>query len=291
MRGSSQKKWLCRAVTSRPLSSSADMTGLTSSCVSTRSPMRTSMPVPLVIATQPPKPNGVGVLTLATVTARSLRGMFTLRTFALKSPVLPSVVSTCWYSAGMSCADAVAAAAERISVERMSKRFMMAVLLLHLSLENSRTVKDSIMFDRHRVVDRLGERRRAVGRPGRAIVDLHAVRAGARTVRREQLLAQGRCRCLDLHRTGGARDGPEPDADGDSGDRRRARHGTQAVDRDAQVAAALCVHNRERLVIGAERLQRAGERFRLLNRIGLAGAAAAARKQDGQEQRRTSAHR
>ena len=32
----------------------------------------TSMPpVPLVIATQPPKPNGVGVLTLATVTLTS----------------------------------------------------------------------------------------------------------------------------------------------------------------------------------------------------------------------------
>jgi hypothetical protein len=31
MRGSSQKKWLCRAVTSKPFSRSADMTGLTSS--------------------------------------------------------------------------------------------------------------------------------------------------------------------------------------------------------------------------------------------------------------------
>ena len=40
-------------------------------------------PVPLVIATQPPNPNGVGVFTLATVTVTSLRGMLTLRTLAL----------------------------------------------------------------------------------------------------------------------------------------------------------------------------------------------------------------
>jgi hypothetical protein len=40
-------------------------------------------PVPFVIATQPPTPNGVGVLTFATVTVRSLRGMFTLSTLSL----------------------------------------------------------------------------------------------------------------------------------------------------------------------------------------------------------------
>src|SRR6266851_7586437 len=36
MRGCSQKKWLCSAVTSRPCSSRADITGLTSSWRSTR---------------------------------------------------------------------------------------------------------------------------------------------------------------------------------------------------------------------------------------------------------------
>ena len=40
-------------------------------------------PVPFVIATQPPKPNGVGVFTFATVTLRSFLGMLTLSTFAL----------------------------------------------------------------------------------------------------------------------------------------------------------------------------------------------------------------
>ena len=46
----------------------ADITGLASSCVCTRSPIITSMPpVPLVIATHPPYPNGVGVLTFATL--------------------------------------------------------------------------------------------------------------------------------------------------------------------------------------------------------------------------------
>ena len=83
------------------------MTGLTSSCVRTRSPIITSMPpVPLVIATQPPKPNGVGVLTFATVIDRSFLGMLTFRTLSLKSPVFPSVSSTCLYAAGISCARA-----------------------------------------------------------------------------------------------------------------------------------------------------------------------------------------
>src|SRR5436305_1782132 len=45
------------------------MTGLTSSWRSTRSPIITSIPpVPFVIAIHPPNPNGVGVLTFATVT-------------------------------------------------------------------------------------------------------------------------------------------------------------------------------------------------------------------------------
>src|SRR6516162_8055336 len=56
------------------------------------------------MATQPPKPKGVGVETPATVTLTSLRGMFTFSTLSLKSPCFPSVESTCWYSAGMSCA-------------------------------------------------------------------------------------------------------------------------------------------------------------------------------------------
>src|SRR6266849_5701306 len=50
------------------------MTGLTSSLVSTRSPIITSKPpVPFVIAIQPPNPNGVGVFTLA---AESLKKRF-----------------------------------------------------------------------------------------------------------------------------------------------------------------------------------------------------------------------
>jgi hypothetical protein len=49
------EEMVVESVASRPLSSSADITGLTSSCVSTRSPIMTSIPpVPLVIATQPP---------------------------------------------------------------------------------------------------------------------------------------------------------------------------------------------------------------------------------------------
>lgn len=44
----------------------------------------TSMPpAPFVIATQPPKPNGVGVFTPAPVTLTSFPGMLTLGTFAL----------------------------------------------------------------------------------------------------------------------------------------------------------------------------------------------------------------
>src|SRR6266571_3006227 len=93
-RGSSKKKWLCSAVTSMPCSSKADMTGLTSSCKRTRSPMRTSSPPsPLVMATQPPKPNGVGAEFPAKLTCRSFRGTLTLRTFALKSPVRPKNLS------------------------------------------------------------------------------------------------------------------------------------------------------------------------------------------------------
>src|SRR5712671_1949908 len=61
-------------------------------------------PVPFVIATHPPNPNGVGVFTSATVTDRSFRGIFTLSTASLKSPVFPSVVRTVLYSAGMSWA-------------------------------------------------------------------------------------------------------------------------------------------------------------------------------------------
>jgi hypothetical protein len=71
------------------------MTGFTSSCVSTRSPMRTSEPAaPLVSAIQPPNPNGVGEGRPAMVTRKSPRGMFTLRTPSLKSPFLPSAVRT-----------------------------------------------------------------------------------------------------------------------------------------------------------------------------------------------------
>lgn len=42
-------------------------------------------PVPIVIATHPPNPKGVGVLTFAPVTLRSLRGMFTSSTLRLSS--------------------------------------------------------------------------------------------------------------------------------------------------------------------------------------------------------------
>src|SRR6476659_9498078 len=48
MRGFSKKKWLWSAVTSRPLESSSDITGFTSSSNSTKSPIITSLPpVPL----------------------------------------------------------------------------------------------------------------------------------------------------------------------------------------------------------------------------------------------------
>ena len=114
------------------------MTGLTSSCSSTRSPIITSMPpVPFVIAIQPPKPNGVGVLTSATVTVTSFRGMLTFRTLSLKSPCRPSAVSTCWYGAGTSCArpnddDASTSAAimrrfmDTLQSVQVSRRFLSA---------------------------------------------------------------------------------------------------------------------------------------------------------------------
>ena len=84
------------------------MTGFTSSCVRTRSPIRTSEPpAPFVRAIQPPKPNGVGAARPAMVTRRSVRGMFTFKTPSLKSPFLPRAVRTAPYSAGTSWADAI----------------------------------------------------------------------------------------------------------------------------------------------------------------------------------------
>ncbi len=93
--GSSQKKWLCSAVTSMPLSKSEDMTGFTSSWTNTKSPIIISGPsVPFVKATHPPKPKGVGVDTPWIVIFRSLRGMLTLSTPALKSPLRSRDFST-----------------------------------------------------------------------------------------------------------------------------------------------------------------------------------------------------
>ena len=66
------------------------------------------MPVPFVRAIQPPKPNGVGVATPATVTLMSLRGMLTFSTPSLKSPVRARTSSTPWYSAGIPWAAAAA---------------------------------------------------------------------------------------------------------------------------------------------------------------------------------------
>ncbi len=65
----------------------AEITGLTSSSVRTRSPIMTSIScVPLVNATHPPKPNGVGACRWRIVTVRSFLGMLILRTPSLKSP-------------------------------------------------------------------------------------------------------------------------------------------------------------------------------------------------------------
>src|SRR5436190_3791067 len=131
MRGSSQKKWLCSAVTSNPLLSSADITGLTSSCNNTRSPIMTSISLlPLVMAIQPPNPNGVGVFTFLTVTFRSFRGMLTFSTLSLKSPWLPSVVRTSLYSAGVSWArTADTDDASTSAAPAMTSRFINALLL------------------------------------------------------------------------------------------------------------------------------------------------------------------
>src|SRR5438552_1209451 len=77
------------------------MTGLTSSSRSTRSPIITSIPPsPLVIASHPPKPNGVGVAIPSIMTFRSFRGMLIFNTPSLKSPCFPRVAKTCWYSCG-----------------------------------------------------------------------------------------------------------------------------------------------------------------------------------------------
>jgi MoxR-like ATPase len=59
------------------------------------SPIMTSIPPsPLVIASHPPKPNGVGVAIPSMVTFRSFRGMLIFKTPSLKSPCFPRVFIT-----------------------------------------------------------------------------------------------------------------------------------------------------------------------------------------------------
>src|SRR6185369_15161168 len=100
-------------------------------------------PMPLVIASQPPKPNGVGVGLPSIVTLRSLRGMLTFRTLSLKSPCLPRDLSTPSYSAGTVCPSA---SPETNSTER--KRCV-------------------VFISTPRLVRQLGGRSRPGGLPGR----------------------------------------------------------------------------------------------------------------------------
>src|SRR5256885_4294004 len=94
-RGCSQKKWLCRAVTRSPLSSAALIAGFTWSSVSTMSPMTTVCAPAFVKAAQAVRPRGGIILVPAVVTARSLRGISTLKTpsFSFHLPLTPVICS------------------------------------------------------------------------------------------------------------------------------------------------------------------------------------------------------
>ena len=72
--GESQKKWLCSAVTSRPLSSAALIAGLTWSSVSTMSPMTMVCALPPLKAVQAVRPSGGVSFTPAAVEPISSRG-------------------------------------------------------------------------------------------------------------------------------------------------------------------------------------------------------------------------
>src|SRR4030095_2106795 len=94
----------------------------------------TSMPVPFVKATQPPKPNGVGVAMPSITTFRSLRGILTFKTPSLKSPCRPRVVNTAEYSSGILCWENAGTEITRLK-QRISQWFdFMVVLPLLLSI-------------------------------------------------------------------------------------------------------------------------------------------------------------
>src|SRR5207249_4259676 len=78
--GVSQKKWLCKAVTSSPLSRAALITGLTWSSSKTRSPITVVCRPTSLKAAHEVSPMGGVRWTPATVTLRSLRAAETLKT-------------------------------------------------------------------------------------------------------------------------------------------------------------------------------------------------------------------
>ena len=82
--GWSKKKWLCSAVTSRPLSSAALIAGLTSSSNSTVSPIiMVDEPIG-VNAAQEVSPMNGGMVQRSTLIFTSSRGLLTLKTFSAR---------------------------------------------------------------------------------------------------------------------------------------------------------------------------------------------------------------
>jgi len=77
VKGWLRSRWLCNAVTSIPPSISFFMTGLTSSIVSTRSPMTIPWSPIVSNASQPPKAKPGLSSTPSSVTFRSVRGRLT----------------------------------------------------------------------------------------------------------------------------------------------------------------------------------------------------------------------
>ena len=106
--GLSQKKWLCSAVTSRPASSAALITGFTWSSRSTMSPITMVCLPALVNAAQAVSPIGGVMRTPPTTALMSVRGSETLNTPSLASstPLAPVSCSIAAVASGSSAAAA-----------------------------------------------------------------------------------------------------------------------------------------------------------------------------------------
>src|SRR6266542_4018612 len=103
-RGDSCSTWLCKAVGSTPPSSSFVITGVTSSSVSTRSPITHVISPVFLNATHEPRARACLSSIPETTTFRSLRGKLTLYTSpGCIEPALTSACSTGFQSAAAAC--------------------------------------------------------------------------------------------------------------------------------------------------------------------------------------------